>query len=255
MINRIRYKLLITGILALLFLSFALYSLLNEKYYKSPCKSSGEPLTDSLRKKYNIWSWNDYPKNFCTKCDDYDSSKVNCNVFTCNLHIKEPQLDFQQDSMIFNILNTFWSFPQNKKVDSLYLTIENNQKLIVTKNSKLDLKRKINLITYDTLKSISEFKIIDRVDGEEFGGGGDYEKYRIKTREILIITSTDLKDYNKVANYFFNKELQNCKVEKIATLTIKIITKKPKGQFIHEKTTNFYFEIISSNKYIKKKNL
>jgi len=234
------------------FFGFAIYTLENEEYHQSPCESSAEILTDTLEKIYHIWGWSTYPKNFCGKCSDYDSTNVDCKIITCVLRMSESELDFQQDSMIYNVMNLFWSFSQNKMVDSLYLTIRNNRKSIITHLSKADLKKKPEKIIYDTTRNMSAFSISHVFEGSEQGGGWDYESYDIKTRELKILSRVDPGDYDDVAEYYYNKELDRCKKDAISTLTIEIETANPKGQFVANKISTYVYEI--NTEHIKKKN-
>ncbi len=234
-------------------IGFAIYTIENEEYHQSPCESSARLLTDSLRKQYNIWGWSSYPKNFCSKCDDYDSNSVDCSIIICELKISEPELDFQQDSIIYNIMSLFWSFPQNKVVDSLYLTISNSKYIITTALKKSDLKKLPQKVYYDSYRNFTEFKITDIIDGMEYGGGGEYKKYEIKTRELKVLSQIDLIDYHSVAEYFHTKELKRCKRDDISTLTIKIETINPNGQFLTSKTNNYTFEIVPFINYHQKK--
>jgi len=250
-----RTFILIASIILLSFLGFCgyvIYALENEEYHQSPCESSAEIVTDSLRKLYKVWSWSSYPKNFCSKCSDYDSTKVDCKILMCELGISDPELDFQEDSLIHNVINIFWSFPQNKIVDSLYLTIGNNTKRIKTSLSRSDLKKTPEKIFYDTDRSISNFTILDVIEGSEQGGGGDYENYDIKTRELKILSRVDLVDYEDVAEYYYNKELDRCKKDAVSMLTIEIETANPKGQFVENKISTYVYQI--NTEHIKKKN-
>jgi hypothetical protein len=246
----------VASVIIILLWSFFWYALEYEKFNKYLCESSGSFLVDSLNKEYKIWGGSNYPKNFCGTCSYYDSTKVDCKIINCNLNIKETNIDFQQDSLIKKIANIFWSFPQNSEVDSLYLSINNNSKTIQSNLTKTNWQIPIKKFKYDSTASINDFKIINQFDGQEHGGGGDFERYQIEIRKIKILINKDLNDYSRFAEKIMANNLRNCKEKNIAKLEIVIVTQNPKGSLTNTKQTEYFYDLIPMNEYyIKKKNL
>lgn len=92
----------------------------SDKYNNNPCKANSE----FILKKWRPQGSSSYPKNFCIKCDDYDSTKVNCHVYNLSLSFQYPELEIHSDSLASIIAKTFWEQPENKMVDTLNLTLE-----------------------------------------------------------------------------------------------------------------------------------
>src|SRR6185437_5959968 len=166
-------------IVVVLFFGFFILVLLigDEVYNRNPCKASSGYLADSLRKKYHIWSWSDSPKNFCFKCSDFDSTKVECNIIDCSLRFDDTTLTSIGDSLINNFAQLFWKFPENENVDSLYLTIESKQNIkhyslytVHCNLSRKDISKESLAKETELPKKKPEVKVINEFEDRSFGG-------------------------------------------------------------------------------------
>jgi len=84
---------IISIIFVVLFSGFIFLAALMEitdVFNKNPCKTSGGYLADTLlSKKFHI---NSHPKNYCMKCYDYDSTKVQCNIIYSTIEFEDSSL-------------------------------------------------------------------------------------------------------------------------------------------------------------------
>lgn len=245
---------IIVSSICFIFLAFwglTFYELKYEKINKDPCVSSADLLGDSLSKKYKIWGSGGAPKNYCFKCLDFDSTKVECNIITCRLRFEEPGLNLQDDSIIKSFAKIFWSFEKNKNVDSLYLHTENNGMSLYSPLSKSDAINPVSYSINALPNKMPQIKVIREFNGSELGGGGNYERYTINTFVIDLNASHDFPDFQTIADSCYHKYLQNGKLKDIATFYINIDVHQPEGKLVSEKTCSYIYPIIPYHFYIK----
>lgn len=223
-----------------------------EAYHESPCEISGELFIDSLEQKYKLLSHNVTPKNFQYRGNSYDASKVDCSIINSYIWT-DKKIDFQSDSIIKELSSIFWLYPKNQFVDSLYLEIRNHNQYLYAAVSKSDLTRESKKVDYKKNYKASDIKRTYTANGVQMGGGGEMTKYEINFRKIYLSSKVDLNDYQTLADQYYQKEYSDCLKNNIATLEIEINTEDPEGQLIYAKVNHYYYQIIPSHFYYKKK--
>jgi len=217
---------------------------ITDVFNKNPCEASEGYLADTLLgKKFHITLM--YPKNYCMKCYDYDSTKVQCNIIYSTIEFEDSSLTFIGDSIINEFAKLFWGFPGNKNVDSLYLTIKNVRRTanstdwqIVYSNLSTKNISKENLANEPELsKTKPKIKLINESEGW-------IEEHSIKTKtlNIELEASHDYNDFESVVDDYYKQYIKIGILKDSVIFNVDIKVDYPTGGLISSKEYEYSLE-------------
>ena len=245
--NKLVIMSLVIGLLIpVLFFGYIQRKLMNEKFNYNPCTTSGTYLIKSLRSTYKLWSWSNYPKNYCPKCSDYDSTDVNCNYLIVDLSFKEPELELYQDSIIMSFAKKIWADSVNSQLDTLQLSLRNEHytgfsiseyfiDFIITKSDLANNFSKFDLIDNSVVPT---YEITKELFGKSYSTDGEINRLTIN-----VLVKEDILNINSIPKIIKKNYKDIFRKKDIGELEIRVKITNPKCILCTSKEYKFYFQL------------